>query len=335
MLSADLDKIIREPAQRQDRAWFVGFARQRTPERKPVQIENVLQGALETLGYELRAHNIQVDVHATPDLPLTEADPYQLQQVFINVIANAWQAMDKAYQGGQLTIKVESGSSLSVVGPKCQVIRVVIQDTGPGIPAEVLPHIFDPFFTTKNPGEGTGLGLSTAYGIIGEHGGQIWAESQAGKGATFFIELPVVAPEFPGEHSAVEAAQPVEPVTAHILLVDDEASILDVVGRVLRRSGYQVDTAGNGLEGLSRLDKNSYDLILCDVHMPELSGQDFYQQVCNRDPQQGRRIIFTTGDTVSTTTRRFLRDSGVQYIGKPFDMPDLLEVVRKALGGKR
>jgi two-component system NtrC family sensor kinase len=125
------------------------------------------------------------------------ADPHQLQQVFVNLVTNACQAMSEAHNGGHLTITTEVGPSTFISHqPQAEpVIRVIFQDDGPGIPPDVLPRIFDPFFTTKPVGGGTGLGLSICHGIVSEHGGHIWAESKPGQGATFFIELPVVASE--------------------------------------------------------------------------------------------------------------------------------------------
>jgi two-component system NtrC family sensor kinase len=176
---------------------LLDFARQRPPERRPVQINDVLISTLDLLGYELRHSDVTWTTQLSPDVPVTMADPHQLQQVFVNIVNNARQALRDARRGGHLTINAEVGPSTFIKDQSeaAPVIRITFQDDGPGIPPDALPHIFDPFFTTKLGGGGTGLGLSICHGIVGEHGGHIWAESPPGQGATFFIELPIVAPE--------------------------------------------------------------------------------------------------------------------------------------------
>jgi len=147
-----------------------------------VDIHNIIQKVLELRAYEQKVSNIEVNTRFAPDLPEITADGFQLQQVFINIIINAEHFMIEAHQRGTLTITTEW------VG---DIIRASFADDGPGIAKENLGHLFDPFFTTKEVGKGTGLGLSICYGIITEHGGRIYAESELGKGATFIVELPI------------------------------------------------------------------------------------------------------------------------------------------------
>jgi signal transduction histidine kinase len=195
---SDLDKILAE-ARRATRIvrGLLDFARQRPPERKPIQINEVVASALKLLAYELHMYNIESTTHFSPELPLTMADPHQLQQVFVNLIHNACQAMSAAHDRGHLTVVTELGASTfsSCQSGETSFIRIIVQDDGPGIPPDVLPRIFDPFFTTRPEGEGTGLGLSICHGIVSEHGGHIWAESEPGipGGTTFFVELPLVS----------------------------------------------------------------------------------------------------------------------------------------------
>jgi signal transduction histidine kinase len=173
-------------------AGLLDFARQRPPKQKPIQINAIILGALELLAYELRTNNIEHSTNLFPDLPLIMADPYQLQQVFVNLTNNACQAMNNANGGGHLTITSEFGPSTFIdQGARTEpVIRVIIQDDGPGIRPDTQSFIFDPFFTTRPEREGMGLGLSICHGIVSEHGGHIWAESEPGRGAIFFVELP-------------------------------------------------------------------------------------------------------------------------------------------------
>ncbi|HEY82742.1 MAG TPA: PAS domain S-box protein [Dehalococcoidia bacterium] len=164
---------------------FLSFARKHPAERKPVQINEVIEGVVKLRAYEQNVHNIEVATQLAPDLPLVLADSFQLQQVFLNIIINAEHFMTKAHGKGTITITTEQAED---------VVRISLADDGPGISQENLGHLFDPFFTTKEEGKGTGLGLSICHGIIAEHGGRIYAESELGKGATFVIELPVLSP---------------------------------------------------------------------------------------------------------------------------------------------
>jgi PAS domain S-box-containing protein len=162
------------------------FARKHKAEKKLVNINELIQKVLELRAYEQKVNNIQTNTQFSPDLPKTKVDSFQLQQVFINIIINAEHFMDEAHRRGTLTITTERAGDI---------IRASFADDGPGILKENLRHLFDPFFTTKEVGRGTGLGLSICHGIITEHGGRIYAESELGKGATFVVELPVTNPD--------------------------------------------------------------------------------------------------------------------------------------------
>jgi PAS domain S-box-containing protein len=177
-------KVINREAQRTARVVrnLLTFARKRPPEKQPVDIHSIIQMVLELRAYEQKVSNIQVNTHFAPDLPEITADGFQLQQVFLNIIINAEHFMIEAHGRGTLAITTER------VG---DIIRASFADDGPGIAKENLGHLFDPFFTTKEVGKGTGLGLSISYGIITEHGGRIYAESELGQGATFTVELSI------------------------------------------------------------------------------------------------------------------------------------------------
>jgi signal transduction histidine kinase len=181
-------KVINEGAQRVASIVkrLLAFARQTKPARTHVDINDLINGVLQLREYNLKANNITVTTTLDPALPITMADAGQLQQVFLNLIINAETEMKLAHNKGKLRVttgKVDSN------------IVVAFKDNGPGIPEDNLQKIFDPFFTTREVSEGTGLGLSVCYGIIKEHNGRIWADSEPGRGATFFVELPVVASE--------------------------------------------------------------------------------------------------------------------------------------------
>jgi PAS domain S-box-containing protein len=298
------------------------FARQYKPERRQVLINEVVEAALRLRTYHLQTSNIKVTTQFARDLPVTIADAGQLQQVFLNIIMNAEAAMKQIPRQGRLLVKTE------LVDP--DIIRISFKDNGPGIAPEHLERIFEPFFTTSEVGEGTGLGLSVCHGIITEHKGRIWAESQPGKGATFFIDLPVVTAVV--EEPVVKEVEKPSPLRkARVLVVDDEPVVREFVSQVLSAEGYEVDTAGNAEEALERVRSRRYRLILLDIKMPGTSGIELYQQFRSLIPALARRTLFITGDVMGASTRDFLTRTRAPYIAKPFDASKLVGEVRRAL----
>ncbi len=316
---------IRDEAQRAAKIVknLLTFARKHKPESVMADINGVLGRTLELRAYDLRVNKIKVTTDLSRDLPMTLADPNQLLQVFMNVITNAEQAMREAH--GKGTLKITS----SVAGSS---IRVVIQDDGPGIKPEHLKQVFDPFFTTKPVGKGTGLGLSICHGIMKEHGGTISATSTVGEGTTFIIELPV-ARGAPAPAQAPRAAAPPAP-PATVLVVDDEESIRELVKDALSARGHHVDVADSGENALAALASRVYDLVVSDLKMPEMSGQEFYAKLQSDHPRLAERVIFTSGDTVSAETQSFLEKAGRSYLLKPFQVQDLVAEVEKLLRAK-
>jgi len=308
---------------------LLAFARQERPYRQMVDLNDLILRTLALRSYELRVQNIKVNTDLSPDLPNTLADPYQCQQIFLNLILNAEQAMTEAGVGTNISVRTWQENDT---------IHAEIADDGPGIQHDLLGRVFDPFFTTKEPGKGTGLGLSICYGIVQEHGGRIWAESDGvpGGGSRFRISLPIVTDlehpdliELRDRHSARK--RPVATSEERILLIDDEDDIIEMIGRVLSEDGYQVVTANNGVEALQRLREASYDLLVCDIKMPEMSGIDLWDQLVERDPKMCARIVFVTGDIANQTTADFLQRTSVPVLRKPFEIHVLSDFVRKVL----
>jgi two-component system, NtrC family, sensor kinase len=216
-----------------------------------------------------------------------------------------------------------------------QNVRVVIQDSGPGIAPENLRRIFDPFFTTKEVGKGTGLGLSLCYGIIKEHGGNIYAESPPGEGAAFVIELPISRELASAPAAApkpeVEKLDPLEGASKKVLVIDDEDAILQMVGESLRRSSFQVDIASDGEAALQLIKQNHYDVTLCDWKMPGLNGQQVYERLSSINPSLRNRVIFVTGDVINERMRKFLEVEKRPCLSKPFVISELRAVIRSVL----
>ena len=300
------------------------FARQHQPERTLADLNRVVLDTLELRRYALRVRQIEVDVRLDEQLPLTWADPFQLQQVVLNLVANAEQALGEWQGERRITISTTTVCRIGSERRELLVLRVT--DTGPGISPEHLPRIFNPFFTTKPVGEGTGLGLSISDGIVREHGGRIQAESTPGGGTVFTVELPYIEP--PG----FESAEPRLSMRSHdeaqrVLVVDDEPSIRGAVTSFLRSRGHAVDTVGSGTEALALVAQRRYDAILLDLRMPDMSGDVLYTELCQRAPSAAERVVFLTGDTQSESARGFLESTGRPMVSKPFLLDDLAAVL--------
>jgi two-component system, NtrC family, sensor kinase len=308
---------------------LLSFARKQKPERTLSDINDILENTVELRGYEFQVNNIEINRELDRSLPKTIADAHQLQQVFLNVLTNAEQAMLEVHGKGHLTIRTKTNAQKSH-------ITVEIDDDGPGIPESHLTRIFDPFFTTKEVGKGTGLGLSLSYGMIKEHGGNIYARSRLGEGSTFVIELPIIS-RLETENGSAPALMPqslqFENLVRdkHILVVDDEKYILDFFVEVFQAFPMKVDTASDGRAAMQKMQVFDYDLIITDFKMPQMSGRELFNWITQNKPQMSNRIIFVTGDTVSLETRSFFEDNNSRYLAKPFKIEEVKEVIQQTL----
>jgi len=236
--------------------------------------------------------------------------------VFVNVINNACQAIASDAPSGRIWITARRVRDS---------IAVSVTDSGPGMTEDLAARVFEPFFTTKREGEGTGLGLSISQGIMKEHGGRITLDTRPGHGATFTLELPI------GARAARAEAAPVPPGESKplsILVVDDEPHILHYMRATLESWGHTVEVASDGTYALERALAGPFDVIICDLRMPHLSGREMYTKLARQDPRVAERIIFATGDTVRGDTLQFLEALGRPYLRKPFTLAEL----RAALG---
>lgn len=308
---------------------LLSFARKQKPERILCDINELLGKTIELRNYEFQVNNIELIAELSRDLPKTIADAHQLQQVFLNVITNAEQAMLEAHGRGRLIVRTRRGTA-----PERVVVE--ISDDGPGIPESHFSKIFDPFFTTKEVGHGTGLGLSLSYGIIKEHGGNIYARNRIEGGATFEIEIPVITRL---QEESVRAPEP-QPQGfqfenmvrgKQVLVVDDEKYILEFFVEVFRMFPMQVDTASNGRIALEKIKQNTYDIIITDFRMPQMSGKELFGWIRTHRPHLAHRVIFVTGDTVSEETRTFFEASNTHYLAKPFKIEEVKEAIQKII----
>jgi nitrogen-specific signal transduction histidine kinase len=301
------------------------FARERQAERLPVDMNAVVLRALDLQTYGLSVDSIQIDFDFARDLPFVLGDPARLQQVVLNLILNAHQAMRGRGQG-RLSFMTEA---------RHHRVLLTVADTGPGISPENLSRIFDPFFSTKPVGEGTGLGLSVSLGIILDLGGNMWAESSPGCGALFCVELPeatfAATPEpepspSPSPPPSEEDSLPPTP-GVRVLIVEDEPAVRDVIECALEAEGYLVQTAPDGQDAATMLGTTDFDAVLCDLRTPRMDGIRLYRQVAQRNPAQAARFIIITGDAASDYTRRFLEGVGLPVLHKPFSLAALRRVV--------
>jgi two-component system NtrC family sensor kinase len=311
-------QVIRQEAERAATIVknLLSFARSQEGERVRQPVKPLLESTLGLLRNQLMAHKVEATLEVEPGLPEVEVNANQIKQVFVNLINNAAQAIASDAPSGRIWIaakRVRDGLAVSVT------------DSGPGISDELAARVFEPFFTTKPEGQGTGLGLSICQGIMKEHGGRITLETRPGAGATFTVELPLAAPAPRPDASPAPRA---ESRPLHILVVDDEPHILHYMRATLESWGHSVEVASDGAYALERALAGPFDVIICDLRMPHLSGRDMYLKLARHDPRAAERIIFATGDTVRGDTLQFLQRLGRPYLHKPFTLAEL----RAALG---
>jgi len=301
------------------------FARKRQSTRAMIDVNQVIRETLALRAYEHRVSNITVIDALANGLPPVFADPHQIQQVLLNLIINAEQAMLSAKGHGSLVVR-----SWHDVDHETVVIEV--NDDGPGVPGDVQSRIFDPFFTTKDVGKGTGLGLTVAYAIVQEHGGRIQVESLPEGGASFYVELPVSGVQN-AQKKPMPVAPPMEAVRgARVLVVEDEQALAAAVSEALGDAGLQVTHAADGQEALSHLEASRFELVICDLKMPRVDGMTLYRSLKSSGSMTPvPPVIFVTGDVAGTDAERFLEESGCRWLAKPFRLADLLRAVRETL----
>ena len=299
------------------------FARKRNSTRALVDLNRIVRETLALRTYEQRLSNVTTLNALASGLPQVFADPYQVKQVLLNLIINAEQATLAANGRGTLVARTWYDDAQGMV-------TLEINDDGPGIPKEAQTKVFDPFFTTKAIGKGTGLGLTVAYAIMQEHGGQIRVGSAPESGASFFVSFPAAAAARRITHPP--PAPPQIAVGSTVLVVEDEPALAAAVADAMADAGYQVDQAADGKEALARISLQTFDLVICDLKMPRLDGPSFYRELCLRHPSLAQHVIFVTGDVAGTEAEHFLIETGCRWLAKPFRLNELLRTAHEVIG---
>ncbi len=301
---------------------FLAMARRQETTHVVVHWSDVVQAALDLVGYGLRTGGIDLSVDIDENLPTLHADPDQLTQVVVNLVVNAQQALASVPEPRRLRISAK-------YHPQSETIETLVTDNGPGVPPSLLPRIFEPFFTTKPVGEGTGLGLSVSDGIVRAHGGTIAAELRDSGGMAFHISLP--AGGLPGEEIAEEVTDLGIVESKRILVVDDEPEIAMMLGDILTSDGHQVSFAGSGREALEQIMDDDFDLVITDVRMPDLDGPGLFREIQSVKPALAERTVFVTGDTLSTAAKAFFSETERPVLEKPFTPGEARRVVGRVI----
>jgi signal transduction histidine kinase len=313
---------------------LLAFGRKQVLTVKTIDLNRVI-AEFEGMLARLIPESIDVTTHLAPNPGSVKADPFQIEQILLNLCVNARDAMPN---GGRLAIET-AGVSLDEEYAKGHTgvrpgpyILLAVSDTGSGMDAETVGKIFDPFYTTKEKGKGTGLGLSTVYGIVKQHGGNIWVYSQPGRGTTFKVYLPRV--DEPAEEEETAPAVPArasdDPETA--LVVEDEDAARDLVCRMLSGAGYNVIEARGGPEAVRLAkERKTIHLLLTDVIMPEMNGRMVAERVADLHPDV--KVLYMSGYTDDVVAHQGVLEAGVHFLQKPFTAHTLASKVREALEG--
>jgi nitrogen-specific signal transduction histidine kinase len=312
---------------------LLAFSRKQILEMCIVDVNQVISD-FEKLIRRTIGEDIKVEVSLAREPAWVRADVTQLEQILMNLAVNARDAMP---DGGVLTIETArmdldvsyaAGKFDAVPG---RYVMLSVSDDGMGMDHETMERVFEPFYTTKSVGRGTGLGLSTVYGVVKQHGGNIWVYSEPGQGTTFKIYLPFMDETKLEEVSEPKVRQPAREGMS-VLVVEDEPSLMKLACRVLERGGYRVYEAGDVDDAvdIARMSEEPIDLLLTDVIMPKMKGPEVYKKVSEYHP--GIRVLYMSGYTENVIARQGIIKEGIHFLQKPFSAVSLLERVSETLG---
>jgi PAS domain S-box-containing protein len=303
--------------------------------REKLSVNDLVDRTAELMRAALSGGPIRLVIEKEPGLSAVEGEFGQLQQVLLNLFQNAQQAIEQSGKGSLIGVRTVSAGEGRV--------RLEVWDDGPGIPGAIQARIFDPFFTTKPPGVGTGLGLAIVLGFVRQHGGTVNVVSAPRGGTRFLVELPALRasdapplpePEllrFPPGQGWEGSRQRGGPRAAKVLVVEDEPTVGGLIADVLRDEGMRVDVLRDGHAALARAERETYDLVICDLKMPGMDGKKFFHSLGQRHNPLQDHVLFVTGDVVAPSTQEFLERHRLPYVAKPFRVEELSRAVRELL----
>jgi len=317
-------EVIRSEAMRAGRIvqTLLDFARQRPRVQTAVDLGEIADRVLALQRSGFKKARIRASVSVPRDVPAVAGDPQELQQVLLNAVVNARQAIETSGRPGQIVITAQATGNHVVV---------TVEDTGPGVPADILDRVFEPFFTTKAE-QGTGLGLAISFGLVRGMGGRMWMQNVEGGGARLSFELPVDAGDGSARSAAGSAA---DSRRLKVLVIEDEDSVRRAMALLAKRLGHEVTTVGRFADATERLAAPDvrYDALLVDVHLDdEHTGFDLFEQLREEGRGRERRIVFTTGDSISLQTRDALQQADRPVLRKPFSLDELREILERVAG---
>jgi PAS domain S-box-containing protein len=304
---------------------FLALARRKTTERKATSINQIIENSLELIAFQLRTDNVELERKMSETLPAAYADADQMTQVITNLVINAKHALQEHVGPRRVTVETRYEADGAEEGG---LIYVSVTDNGTGVPKEIMHRIFEPFFTTKAAGSGTGVGLSLCHSIVESHGGRIWVEDAPEGGARFIFTIPANTLIMAEENlNAMTTGANLRVPPQRLLIIDDEVELAQTLADILAPDGHTITIVHNGKVALERLAREEYDVIISDLRMPVLDGPGLYRELEKVKSRYLSRIIFVTGDTLSTSVSDFLSAYGLDVIEKPYT-PD---EVRRAI----
>jgi signal transduction histidine kinase/ActR/RegA family two-component response regulator len=292
-----------------------------------VSMGGIAERALSLVSYPFRSAGVSATLSVDADTAAVRGDPDALLQVLINLLTNALHALEGLPGEREVRLSIENDGD--------QAVMLRVADNGPGVPRELRDRIFEPFFTTKGEGKGTGLGLRLVRTIVEDHGGHVRCESEPAAGAEFVVTLPVAHHPSADEAAVLDAHRKEAPreggrlAGARVTVIDDEPAVADVLSEVLRHAGARVETEYSSERALNEVLGNAPDVILCDLHMPHLSGDNLLAELHGSRPELTSRLIFTTGATISVANTADPKHAGRPCLLKPFDFERVIETIRE------
>jgi len=305
---------------------LLAFARKEAPRQEISGINEIIQATVGLKKYQLQTQDIELGLDLETISYPVNVSIQQLQQVLINLVTNAEQAMSRDGARGKIVISVRR---------KGQIIEIRVSDNGHGIPEPSRKYIFDPFYTTKEVGQGTGLGLSLATTLIENNGGNLSLEKTSPEGTVFLIELPLMGPlpslhENNSENPLADLMSPLKSTT-HILLVDDEPLVVEPLADYLEIKGFTVSQVKTGFAALDVMQNVTFDLVISDIRMPGMDGLEFYENAVRQFPRLKEKFIFISGDIMRENVLPQIKIHGCLWLEKPFTFNSIMKAIHELL----